>query len=163
MRQAVINGPKVYPGASIVVNEDGSQLSLVRLPSSSLLVYWILSSIELRQLTSISSLLSLLFSNRRTSSRPSNELPSPINSLPPKRARPSTTRTLDPHARHQQEGLSTSQGRRHPFAQPTADASQAEYDGSPSQGLDGREDDSNALRQLVSIFRFDSPVEAGDQ
>jgi DNA-directed RNA polymerase I subunit RPA1 len=30
MRQAVINGPTVYPGASMVVNEDGAQISLVR-------------------------------------------------------------------------------------------------------------------------------------
>ena len=29
MRQLVINGPKIYPGASIVENEDGSQIYLV--------------------------------------------------------------------------------------------------------------------------------------
>lgn len=31
MKQAVINGPKVYPGASMVVNSDGSQISLDKL------------------------------------------------------------------------------------------------------------------------------------
>ena len=29
LRQLVINGPKVHPGASLVQNEDGSQTSLV--------------------------------------------------------------------------------------------------------------------------------------
>jgi DNA-directed RNA polymerase I subunit RPA1 len=29
LRQLVINGPKVHPGASLVQNEDGTQVSLV--------------------------------------------------------------------------------------------------------------------------------------
>ena len=33
MRQLVINGPKIYPGASIVENEDGSQIYLVSIIS----------------------------------------------------------------------------------------------------------------------------------
>jgi DNA-directed RNA polymerase I subunit RPA1 len=30
LRQLVINGPKIHPGAAIVENENGSQISLVR-------------------------------------------------------------------------------------------------------------------------------------
>lgn len=140
LRQMVINGPHQHPGASFIQLEDGNLVSLV----SSLLF-----SARRQDYTDRQPLLAGPHDSRRENCA-SKQAPrtrifrsrsTTCVFFPPRCRSPP-----NPNSPDQPKSLPTLARWRHCHLESTTYASQTEYDVSPSQGVEGREDNQDALR-----------------